>query len=122
MTKQNDNVYSNKQQAITFAAGRIYTASKGGFHIDSSQQDTMLPYGLGDGSTEDLAKARNADVEFKVAVQKVLHLAGLQDDIEGGGIKGMVARAEFGLTGIFEHKDIKNAGPIIDNIRGKHQQ
>jgi hypothetical protein len=122
MTKQKDNIYSNKRQAITYSAGRIYTASKGGFPIDSSQQDSTSHYDLGDGSAEDLAKARNADVEFKVAVQKVIHFAGLKDAIDSGGIRSIAARVEYGLTVIFEHQNIKNADPIVDNIRGNHQQ
>ena len=122
MTKQKYNIYSNKRQAITYSAGRIYTASKGGFPIDSSQQDSTSHYDLGDGSAKDLDKARKSDIETNSAVKNVLRLAILKDRIDNGGIRGIAARVELVLNGIAEPQNTKNAGPIVENIRGNHQQ
>ena len=122
MTKQNNDEFVDYPQAITFAAGRIYAADKAGEPIDNIHEDSMLPLNLGDGSPEALVKAQHADAKFKVAARAVARVAMLQDDIEGGGIKGIAARVEYGLTRIVEGKYLKNAGPIIDTIRGKRQQ
>ena len=122
MTKQNDDEFVKYSQAITFAAGRIYAADKGGVDIESNQEDSILPLNLGDGSAEALAEANRAQAKFKVAARAVARVALLQDDIESGGIKGIAARVEYGLTKIAERKYLKNADPIIDTIRGKHQQ
>ena len=42
MTKQNDDEFVKYSQAITFAAGRIYAADKGGVDIESNQEDSIL--------------------------------------------------------------------------------
>ena len=121
MVKQNDDEFVNYSQAITFAAGRIYAADKGGVDLESNNDDTIVPLNLGDGSPEALVKAQHADAKFNVAARAVARVALLQDDIEGGGIKGIAARVEYGLTRIIERKYLRNADPIIDTIRGKKQ-
>ena len=114
------NPFEQYTQAITFAASGIYAAEKNGVPFEADRNlVSMLPQDLGDGSPEAMSIADRAQAEFNVAARSVARLALLQDDIESGGFKGVVARVENRLTRVIDYNYLRNADPIVDTIRGK---
>ncbi|MDQ5886138.1 MAG: hypothetical protein QG628_535 [Patescibacteria group bacterium] len=115
--------FEQYSQSITFAAGGLYAAEKGGAPLDSSRSlVSMLPQDLGDASPDAMAEATRAQAEFNVAARAVARLALIQDDIEAGGLKGVFARVENRLTRVIDRKYLTNVDPIVDTIRGKATQ
>jgi len=114
------NPFEKYSQAITMAAGAMYVNMQNP-NLVSEYNDhvTILPQNLGDLSTAALAEAARAQAEFTVAARSVARIAILQDEIDLGGVKGVVARLEYRLTRFVDRKYLQCSDPIIATIRGK---
>lgn len=119
------NPYEEHSDAILMAASVIYRADRAGVEPDPfASRVTLLP--IEDAMVIDnLDAARRQEAKVNVAARAAARLAIFQDDIEGGGVKGLFARFESRMTRILERSYVVGAmqpGGVVDKIRTGYGQ
>jgi hypothetical protein len=115
-----NRLFEKHRSSILMASAEVYTASKrGGDAYPHNSRVHIVPQNVGNMSLEALKRVQEAEGRVNWAARTIGRLAHLYDDKEAGGLKGLVARVEIGITSLFERENTRFAreSGLIDQVR-----